>query len=39
MDSLLVKLMLNLINLEVNVDNKVFPGWGRTWNLGFTYQF
>ena len=23
----------------INVDNKVFPGWGRTWNLGFTYQF
>ena len=23
----------------INVDNKVFPGWGRTWNLGFTYRF
>jgi outer membrane receptor protein involved in Fe transport len=23
----------------INVRNKVFPGWGRTWNLGFTYRF
>ena len=26
-------------HMGINVDNKVFPGWGRTWNLGFTYQF
>ena len=25
--------------LGVNTRNKVFPGWGRTWNLGFTYRF
>ena len=25
--------------LGVNSDNRVFPGWGRTWNLGFTYRF
>ena len=23
----------------INVQNRVFPGWGRTWNLGFTYRF
>jgi hypothetical protein len=25
--------------LGVNTRNKVFPGWGRTWNVGFTYRF
>ncbi|MBT5012042.1 MAG: TonB-dependent receptor, partial [Flavobacteriaceae bacterium] len=25
--------------LGVNSNNRVFPGWGRTWNLGFTYRF
>ena len=25
--------------LGVNEKNRVFPGWGRTWNLGFTYRF
>jgi outer membrane receptor protein involved in Fe transport len=25
--------------LGVHELNKVFPGWGRTWNLGFTYRF
>ena len=23
----------------INVDNRVVPGWGRTWNLGLTYRF
>jgi outer membrane receptor protein involved in Fe transport len=23
----------------INVRNRVIPGWGRTWNLGFTYRF
>ena len=23
----------------INVDNRVIPGWGRTWNLGLTYRF
>jgi len=25
--------------LGVNTRNRVFPGWGRTWNVGFTYRF
>ena len=25
--------------LGVHTKNKVFPGWGRTWNLGFSYRF
>jgi outer membrane receptor for monomeric catechols len=25
--------------LGVNTDNRAFPGWGRSWNLGFTYRF
>jgi len=25
--------------LGVNTSNRVFPGWGRTWNVGFTYRF
>ena len=25
--------------LGVHELNRVFPGWGRTWNLGFTYRF
>ena len=23
----------------INIDNRVVPGWGRTWNLGLTYRF
>ena len=23
----------------INVDNRIFPGWGRTWNVGLTYRF
>ena len=25
--------------LGVNTDNRAFPGWGRSWNLGLTYRF
>ena len=25
--------------LGVNTGNRAFPGWGRSWNLGFTYRF
>ena len=25
--------------LGVNAKNRAFPGWGRSWNLGFTYRF
>ena len=25
--------------LGVHTGNRAFPGWGRTWNLGFTYRF
>jgi outer membrane receptor protein involved in Fe transport len=25
--------------LGVNTANRAFPGWGRSWNLGFTYRF
>ena len=25
--------------LGVNTSNRAFPGWGRSWNLGFTYRF
>ena len=25
--------------LGVNTRNRAFPGWGRSWNLGFTYRF
>ena len=25
--------------LGVDTRNRVFPGWGRTWNVGFTYRF
>ena len=23
----------------INIENRVIPGWGRTWNLGLTYRF
>ena len=23
----------------INVENRVVPGWGRTWNFGVTYRF
>ena len=25
--------------LGVHTGNRAFPGWGRSWNLGFTYRF
>ena len=25
--------------LGINTRNRAFPGWGRSWNLGFTYRF
>tara|TARA_B100001057_G_scaffold305761_1_gene305921 strand:- start:8405 stop:9070 length:666 start_codon:yes stop_codon:yes gene_type:complete len=25
--------------LGVHTSNRAFPGWGRSWNLGFTYRF
>ena len=25
--------------LGINTNNRAFPGWGRSWNLGFTYRF
>ena len=25
--------------MGINTANRIFPGWGRTWNVGLTYRF